>query len=360
MPRYDLLFKGETTGSTSVREVREKLAGVFKLNDMALDKLFCGKTCIVKKGVSKAEALALGKRFLEAGAICRIREIRPQQDFSTAPLSPPTAPGFPAIEEKSEESAGQFYLEGVKEILERHAGTKGLYLPPAIPEIKWMHASTACGIPQTMELLGLIDCTVGGSAKHCLAFCADGLHYSFRKNEVGFFAYSDFLTLTFEAGAFKDINLPEGRSLDLSGTMFPRAQAIELLESIKALAGRLESNETVQEAQMPPELRVAMKAPDTDTAHALGMAMILAQSNGKPGVFLAPDIPDKKLSNAKAVCFVPPGALILGLIDCTVFGSAKECLLFSDKGMHYRFGKEHLGYIPYADFAHRKVYRADK
>ena len=46
-------------------------------------------------------------------------------------------------------------------------------------------------------------------------------------------------------------------------------------------------------------------------------------------VYIAPDIPPKKLSNAISKTKVSAEEEVIGLIDCTVFGSAKDCLLFT-------------------------------
>ncbi len=49
---------------------------------------------------------------------------------------------------------------------------------------------------------------------------------------------------------------------------------------------------------------------------------------------MSPEIPDDKLQNAKWAYGVPNNADALGLIDCTVFGSAKNGLLITSKGIY--------------------------
>ena len=53
------------------------------------------------------------------------------------------------------------------------------------------------------------------------------------------------------------------------------------------------------------------------------------------GLYVAPDIPPKKLQNAQVSCQVPADEQILGLIDATVFGSAKNGLAFGTRGVYY-------------------------
>jgi len=70
-----------------------------------------------------------------------------------------------------------------------------------------------------------------------------------------------------------------------------------------------------------------------------------------PGLYVAPDIPDKKLSNARKACLVPAQERIIGLIDCTLWGSAKNGILFGGLGIYYHYGEilapHREGRIPY-------------
>lgn len=84
------------------------------------------------------------------------------------------------------------------------------------------------------------------------------------------------------------------------------------------------------------------------------LAMYLPQSD----LFVTPNIPPKKLANAVRTCRVPFTQRILGLMDCTVFGSGKNCLLFGCDGVYYHndwSGKSSgCGMIPYAQFPARR------
>lgn len=74
---------------------------------------------------------------------------------------------------------------------------------------------------------------------------------------------------------------------------------------------------------------------------------------GQSGLYVSPNIPAKKLSNATAKAQVPPDETILGLIDCTVFGSANDCLLFGSRGFfYYNMGgsNPNPGSVPYDEF----------
>jgi len=76
---------------------------------------------------------------------------------------------------------------------------------------------------------------------------------------------------------------------------------------------------------------------------------------------VAPDIPDKKLANACQTCRVPQGERILALIDATVFGSAKNALLFGREGIYYHNDWSSKvagpGLVPYIEFPQRRFQR---
>jgi hypothetical protein len=55
-------------------------------------------------------------------------------------------------------------------------------------------------------------------------------------------------------------------------------------------------------------------------------------------LYLAPSIPPKKLANATTKACVPADEKVLGLIDCTIFGSASACLVFGSRGFYYSAG----------------------
>jgi hypothetical protein len=55
-------------------------------------------------------------------------------------------------------------------------------------------------------------------------------------------------------------------------------------------------------------------------------------------LYLAPSIPPKKLANATTKACVPADEKVLGLIDCTIFGSASSCLVFGSRGFYYSAG----------------------
>jgi tetratricopeptide (TPR) repeat protein len=75
-----------------------------------------------------------------------------------------------------------------------------------------------------------------------------------------------------------------------------------------------------------------------------------------------PDIPAGKLRNARKSCEVPEDERILGLLDCTAWGSAKDCLLFGSRAVFYHNGwfkacPAGRGSVPYSWFSTRTFER---
>jgi hypothetical protein len=86
-----------------------------------------------------------------------------------------------------------------------------------------------------------------------------------------------------------------------------------------------------------------------------------AAATASPVLFVAPGIPPDKLAVAAGRALVPPGEPVLGLVDLTKKGTAKDALLFAGTGIYYhnktRSGgpgpgltTAGPGYLPYAGF----------
>ena len=54
--RYDICFSGQVLEGHDAETVRDRLAKLFKADRATLDKLFSGKTQIIKRGCDKTTA----------------------------------------------------------------------------------------------------------------------------------------------------------------------------------------------------------------------------------------------------------------------------------------------------------------
>ena len=89
------------------------------------------------------------------------------------------------------------------------------------------------------------------------------------------------------------------------------------------------------------------------------------RNHNVPGrLFVAPDIPERKTAHAWERYGIPPDESILGLIDETGMGSAKNGLAFGVRGMYFHNagGSDSTGshFVPYSAFPGRKVESTSK
>lgn len=68
----------------------------------------------------------------------------------------------------------------------------------------------------------------------------------------------------------------------------------------------------------------------------LRVRKILRDFPSSRSIYLAPSIPSKKLENARQAAAVPRDEEVIGLLDATVFGSAKESMVFGQRGVYFR------------------------
>ncbi len=82
------------------------------------------------------------------------------------------------------------------------------------------------------------------------------------------------------------------------------------------------------------------------------------------GIYLVGAIPPKKEQNARKNCLIPQHETLIALFDCTVFGSAKNCLVFTENGIfvHNDWKSKTQGAfkIPYSEFRSRVFDSAGK
>lgn len=106
---YDIYFQGEALEGFDQAQLRQNMAKLFQANEQTLNALFSGKTVLLKKDLSKDDALKYQTQLKKAGARIVIKAkrsdaapaavaARPQP----APVAqPPAAPAQPAAAAKS-------------------------------------------------------------------------------------------------------------------------------------------------------------------------------------------------------------------------------------------------------------------
>lgn len=73
---------------------------------------------------------------------------------------------------------------------------------------------------------------------------------------------------------------------------------------------------------------------------------------GRGSLYVEPTIPATKLANARVAARVPETERVLALIDCTVFGSARNCVVFGEHALYVHNGST-------VERAHRGAHRFD-
>ncbi len=92
-PLYNVCFAGQLVPGQELQDVRQKVQKLFNANPETLDKLFSGKTQLVKRGCDEATAVKYQQAMKRAGAkaIVQATEPNPAQSAPAAAPPPPTS-----------------------------------------------------------------------------------------------------------------------------------------------------------------------------------------------------------------------------------------------------------------------------
>jgi len=124
----------------------------------------------------------------------------------------------------------------IMQILQSHDGQSGLHVAPNIPPRKLANATKHCGVPSGDTILGLIDCTVFGSAADAIVFGKRGLYYhnvAGTEPNPGFVAYHEFPNIHFSTAFVNCIKLGGNRYCNKAGSSVSREKIIEILEAVR-------------------------------------------------------------------------------------------------------------------------------
>jgi serine/threonine protein kinase len=112
-----------------------------------------------------------------------------------------------------------------------------LHVAPDIPEKKLANARKACEIPEAERILALVDATVFGSAKNCLAFGTEGLYFhndwSSRTAGAGTVPYGEFAERIFARESWAEVGLGQGQFFNRSGSQVTSQKVVEILLAIR-------------------------------------------------------------------------------------------------------------------------------
>lgn len=237
-------------------------------------------------------------------------------------------------------------------------------------------ARTAAKAPARDTYLGLIDLTAFGSCKEAILFGSRGIHFPPCSPNATphdcHLKYQEFVGRDFSGGPPNRLVLDADRVLDINNLSSQKRHVVSILHAISQLITGYDPSRQPEPAadEEEPEVEPTDASPSPLQSPEPGpmaepvtyedpkqlVRSVLAAHAGKPGLFLQGSIPDKKAMNARATCQVPPREILLGLIDLTVFGSAKNCLVFGTSGIYFHNAGTGTTpgtfFVPYAEFPH--------
>jgi hypothetical protein len=297
------------------------------------------------------------------------------------------APAVPVSDGEAEPSEADRFEESLLDLLREYNADNKFYIAPEIPAKKLANACRSCRIPADKRVLGLIDCTLFGSATNCVAFTSDTLYYhnstkgDCQPNPAAI-PYETLPERTLQNYWVYCIAVGGGDYFTLSSSGVQRAIVLSLLEALRdrvaqrrAQAGHVETapdvmatapaipveptprGESVNPAG-PVEPAPPPKKREADPAFIEALLAILREANGQNRFHVDPNIPSHKLVRATEACQVPAGQRVLGLIDCTAYGTAADCVLFTTDAVYYHNTVANSchpnpGVLAYKDFGER-------
>ncbi len=234
-----------------------------------------------------------------------------------------------------------------------------LHVAPDIKEKKLRNATAFYAMPDDERVLGLLDSTAMGSAKTGLAF---GVHGVYFRNSTGSSAgthaapYSKLPGCDFDAGDKNEVGLPEaafwiGASSVKVAALFRslvhllgawHEQTDNLPDALPPGEVEAHSERVVADWQLRREREVILSETELEARGALAGAWALRlaahleahRSTLGDEMWVAPDIPVKKLRTAIGRYDVPDDEVAIGL--CAYTGSAKDGVLYGLRGIYLR------------------------
>jgi len=273
---------------------------------------------------------------------------------AASPLSRDGAAAKPAQARKSPPAPGASLVDRLRDELRRFTPHDDLHLAPSIPAQKLTNSRDSCQVPPSEDIVALIDSTVLGSAKNALLVGGRAIYYrndwAGKQPGAGSVSYADLASATFGAEGWTEVSLGPGQYFNVAGSGVKQATLIEILQAVqRVVAAKAPSS-------LPRPLPPA--ADESPSGHPEAEILGLLNSLTSAGsLYVHPRIPPNKLANSRKSCQVPEGERILGLLDCTTWGSAKHGFLFGSSGVYFHNDwtgkKPGPGKIPYSDFKGR-------
>ncbi len=101
--QFDVFFRGDIAPGQAVSEVKERLAGLFKLEAAQVEQLFSGRPTAIRRNLDEAGAKKYEQALLKIGALAELRPVVVEVEGAPAPqaatatsIESPAAPVNPS------------------------------------------------------------------------------------------------------------------------------------------------------------------------------------------------------------------------------------------------------------------------
>lgn len=98
--KYNVVFSGDVVQGQSIKEIKSRMAALFKTSVETIESIFKQKAAVIKRNVDHETAKKYVQMIQKTGAICRIIPIEP----TSAPTPQAVKPTSPSPEKKVEPS----------------------------------------------------------------------------------------------------------------------------------------------------------------------------------------------------------------------------------------------------------------
>jgi len=93
--QFDVFFRGDIVAGQAVVEVKERLAGLFKLESAQVEQLFSGRPTAIRRNLDEASARKYEQALLKIGAVAELRPVKVEEAPAAQAVAETPAVGSP-------------------------------------------------------------------------------------------------------------------------------------------------------------------------------------------------------------------------------------------------------------------------
>lgn len=93
--QFDVFFRGDIVAGQAVAEVKERLAGLFKLEAAQVEQLFSGRPTAIRRNLDEVSARKYEQALLKIGALAELRPVKVEEAPTAQAVAETPAAGSP-------------------------------------------------------------------------------------------------------------------------------------------------------------------------------------------------------------------------------------------------------------------------